>query len=369
MKDIGLYIHVPFCKSKCPYCGFYSVRSDACGFDSYTVCALESMEQWADRLNRKADTLYFGGGTPSLIGGQNIALLTRRARELFGVSGEITVECNPSSADGSFFETIAAAGVNRISLGMQSFVDSERRALGRTAGSEKVESCIQAARAAGINNISLDIMLGIPRQTEENLKRTVEFCIESGVPHISAYMLSLEPDTYFYKNAHKLNLPDDDFTADLYLTLSEALRGAGFEHYEISNFAKPGFEGRHNTKYWNCDEYLGIGPSAHSFINGRRFYYPADAVLFEQSGEAVDDGSGGDPSEYLMLRLRLKEGLNFSRYFNRFGKELPKPLIEEAFKLEKYGYTKVTPNGISLTVKGFLVSNAIIARLESHLKF
>ena len=175
MRNIGLYIHVPFCRSKCPYCDFYSMRSDSLGYDDYTACVLESLEEWRENTDKKADTLYLGGGTPSLIGGKNIAMIVRRAKALFGVDGEITVECNPSAIEEGFFETVAKAGVNRISLGMQSAVDSERRKLGRTADRACILKCIKEARDAGIDNITLDVMLGVPGQTMESLKETIDF--------------------------------------------------------------------------------------------------------------------------------------------------------------------------------------------------
>lgn len=363
MKSIGLYIHIPFCKSKCPYCDFYSMRAYDGQPDEYTACVLESLEYWADKLGRTADTLYFGGGTPSLLGGRNIALITRRAREFFGIDGEITVECNPSAVEDGFFETIVKSGVNRISIGMQSAVDGERRRLGRQADSKRVEECIRNARNAGIENITLDVMLGVPDQTQESLKKTIDFCLRNDVPHISAYMLKLEEGTYYYNNAEKLNLPDEDATADMYTLLGDILEENGYRNYEISNFAKPGFEGKHNLKYWNCEEYLGIGPSAHSFIDGKRFYYPRDIGLFCLGCEPVPDGEGGDEEEYIMLRLRLADGIVFDEFEKRFSKPFPTEISERAKTLEKQGLVNVTEASLSLTRKGYLLSNTIISEL------
>lgn len=298
-----------------------------------------------------------------MLGGQNIAMIVRRAKDLFGADGEITVECNPSAVEEDFFETVAKAGVNRISLGMQSAVDSERRKLGRSADRDKVLKCISDARNAGIENITLDVMLGVPGQTLESLSQTVDFCIESGVPHISAYMLKLEEGTYYYNNAEKLNLPDEDLTADMYTFLAEKLAEEGFVHYEISNFAKQGYEGKHNLKYWNCEEYLGIGPSAHSFIDGKRFYYPRDIDSFRLGNEPTEDGTGGDEEEYIMLRLRLREGLQFSSYYERFQKHISADIIKKSKLFEKQGLMTLTDNSVALTEKGFLLSNTIISEL------
>lgn len=339
------------------------MRSDAVGYDDYTACVLESLEDWSDKLGRKADTLYLGGGTPSLIGGANIAFIVRRAKELFGIDGEITVECNPSAVEEGFFETVARAGVNRISLGMQSAVDSERKKLGRTADREKVLGCIDAARKAGIENITLDVMLGVPDQTLESLEETIDFCIATGVPHISAYMLKLEEGTYYYNNAQKLNLPDEDAVADMYMLLSDKLTANGFVHYEISNFAKPGYEAEHNLKYWNCEEYLGIGPSAHSFIDGKRFCYPRDIDSFRLGKEPEEDGTGGDEEEYIMLRLRLQKGLVFSEYSERYQKKISDEIIEKSKLFEKQGLMTLSEDSVSLTKEGFLLSNTIISEL------
>ncbi len=192
MDKIGLYIHIPFCKSKCPYCDFYSLRQGESEWESYVSSVKNSLNFWAEKTSRKADTLYFGGGTPSLIGGDKISELVVLSKELFGCDGEITVECNPSCVDDEFFKKIAAAGANRVSLGMQSAVDSERKKLGRLADIKAVEKAISWAKASGIDNISLDVMLAIPDQTEKSLAETLDFCVGSGVKHISAYILKLE---------------------------------------------------------------------------------------------------------------------------------------------------------------------------------
>ncbi len=365
MKNIGLYIHIPFCKSKCPYCDFYSMRADKAETDSYTQFVLKSIESWSKKLNKKADTLYIGGGTPSLIGGENISKIVRKAKECFSADSEITVECNPSSIDDNFFETVADAGVNRISLGMQSAVDSERKKLGRLADSARVSECIENARNAGIENISLDVMLGVPGQTLESLAETARFCIESAVPHISAYMLKLEEGTYYYNNAAKLNLPDDDTVADMYSVFGDIAEQNGFKNYEISNFAKAGFEGKHNLKYWCAEEYLGIGPAAHSFVDGKRFFYPRDIKHFLSGGEPVQDGDGGDFEEYIMLRLRLADGVIFSDFSKRFGRDFPVGIKDKSEKYALGGLIVSDDKSIRLTRKGFLLSNAIISDLLS----
>lgn len=361
MDNIGLYLHIPFCKTKCPYCDFYSMRGDVSDKDMYTISLVESMENWSDKLGRKADTLYLGGGTPSILGGENIAMLTRRAKNLFGVDGEITVECNPSAVEEDFFEAVADAGVNRISLGVQSVIESERKKLGRFSDREIIEKRIEQCKTAGIKNISLDVMLGVQEQTMKSFDETLDFCIASGATHISAYMLKIEEGTPYYKKKDSLNLPNDDEVADMYLAMSEKLRANGFEHYEISNFARSGFEGKHNLKYWNCEEYLGLGPSAHSFIDGKRFFYPRDIEYFKNGGEPIPDGNGGDEEEYIMLRLRLKDGIVFEDFEKRFEKIFPRDIIKKTEIFIENGLMKCDDKSMALTEKGFLLSNLIIA--------
>lgn len=364
MGKAGIYIHIPFCRSKCPYCDFYSMKLSGDMAKTYTEALVSSIKKQKEKYPLKADTLYFGGGTPSLIGAENIITLVK-ATEIFGSFKEITVECNPSCVEDDFFEKLSSCGVNRISLGLQSAVDSERRSLGRLAGVKEAEKRIRSAQNAGIDNISLDVMLGIPSQTEKSLDATLSFCTASGVKHISAYMLKLEENTFFYKNKEKLNLPDDDFTADAYLRMVSALEGAGFMQYEISNFAVPGYESRHNLKYWCGDEYLGLGPAAHSFIGGRRFYWPRDIEYFMNGGEPYDDGDGGDIGEYIMLALRLKKGVSFDEIINRGG-EYALEAVKEKFRFfEKNGLAEENDGGFNLTPRGFLLSNTIIENIVS----
>lgn len=362
MKNIGLYIHIPFCKSKCPYCDFYSLNNSGADFDDYVSAVKKSLALYSGRV-LTADTIYLGGGTPSFIGASRVSQIVSEAKRLFGNAGEITVECNPSCSQGDFFKIIAESGVNRVSLGMQSAVDSERRSLGRLADRQTVQDCIKNARSAGIDNVSFDIMLGIPGQTEKSFKDTLDFCVSSGVKHISAYILKIEENTVFYKKQDSLNLPDDDFTSNIYLEAVSFLKSNGFSQYEISNFAQPGYESRHNLKYWNCEEYLGIGPSAHSFLDGKRFYYPHDIERFVSGGEPIFDSYGGDLQEYIMLRLRLGEGLVFDKAKKRYPSFDKNKYIKKAQAMEKYGLVEIDSDALRLTPKGFLLSNSVISEV------
>lgn len=331
--------------------------------DLYTTSIEKSLKDWQKKLNVSADTLYIGGGTPSIIGAKRLNRIISAAKNQFKIEGEITIECNPSSVEMGFFKAIANVGANRISLGLQSAVESERSSLGRLAGRQNVLECIKSAKSAGIKNISLDVMLGIPNQSAKSLDETLNFCINSGVEHISAYMLKIEEGTPFFNQKNSLNLPDDDFTADLYLQMVSTLQAAGFSQYEISNFSIKGFESKHNLKYWNCDEYLGLGPSAHSFINKKRFFYPRDIEKFISNPKIIDDGAGGDVQEYIMLRLRLCKGIAFDDVKGRFPLVDLKKLKSKAQRFEKEGFVVIDDKGFHFTPKGFLISNFLIKEI------
>lgn len=361
----GLYIHIPFCSSKCKYCDFYSFSPKENDMDSYLEAVLSALEKQKENISGTFDTIYFGGGTPSFFGGERISQIIKKAKECFSfcTDTEITVECNPSSADESLMKALSASGVNRISMGVQSAVTKERQLLGRKSNCAQVQNAISLAKKHGIYNISLDLMLGIPEQTMLSLDESLDFIIESGVTHVSAYMLKIEEGTPLYTEQKSLVFPDEDTVCDMYLHTVKRLESAGFMQYEISNFAKEGFKSRHNTKYWLGNEYLGIGPSAHSFINKNRFFYERDINAFIKGCNPVFDSFGADEEEYIMLRLRLTDGLYFKDYFQKFKKEFSKSQIQKCMEFEKRGLIKMSEKGISLTPEGFLVSNYIISEL------
>ncbi|MGN0448216.1 MAG: radical SAM family heme chaperone HemW [Acutalibacteraceae bacterium] len=358
----GIYIHIPFCKSKCPYCDFYSFIPKQQEKDSYLKAVLSQLEKYKTEVKTEVDTLYFGGGTPSFFGGERLSEIITSVKENYTLkNAEITVECNPSSVDETVVKSLSRAGVNRISMGLQSADDNERKILGRLSQKDEVKNAIELFKNYGIDNISLDLMLGVPYQTEESLKKSLDFVISQKIKHISCYMLKIEEGTPFSKMA--LSLPDENSVCDMYLFTAEYLKSHGFSHYEISNFALPGYESRHNLKYWHCEEYLGIGPSAHSFLNGRRFYFSRDFEKFITDPTPIFDGEGGDEEEYIMLRLRLSEGLTQEDYKKRFGKSIPEKIIKKAVMLQKHGLINLSDEGISLTETGFLLSNSIISQL------
>lgn len=368
----GLYIHVPFCAAKCPYCDFYSLvgreKTDAyCAAVTDELRTLRRVGPLADSLkDREISTVYFGGGTPSFLGAENLAALLRAVKENFNVApgAEITAECNPSSSLApGFFETLAESGVNRVSLGMQSAVDAERKRLGRRATAADVGSAVKKCQRAGVSNISIDIMLGVPGQTEQSLLSSLDFAASLGATHLSAYLLSIEEGTFFAKKRDTLDLPDEDAVCDWYLAMCGHLKSRGYRHYEISNFCLPGFEARHNTAYWRDGEYLGIGPAAHSFLNGRRFYFPRDLDGFIRGEPPVDDGPGGGWEEGLMLALRLDTGVSLRDIEDRFG-VVPSPAFADVLrKYQAGGLLTFDGDCLALTERGFLVSNTLIGEI------
>ncbi|MBR3767848.1 MAG: radical SAM family heme chaperone HemW [Clostridia bacterium] len=362
----GLYFHIPFCRGKCPYCDFYSLNAKSCP-DEYVFSLLDEMKTFkrmSELVGKDSkiavDTIYFGGGTPSLLSPTQLDIIMDSVRESFNVceEPEITVECNPSSPNlEEFLLSASKSGVNRISLGMQSSSDKERRKLGRQGNAKKVEDAVYYARMAGIENISLDVMVGVPESSLSSLRETLDFCLSLSVPHISAYMLKIEEGTFYYKNADKLTLPSEDEVCDMYLFMSHYLKENGFLHYEISNFCKEGFHSRHNMKYWEGAPYLGFGPAAHSFYNNKRFYFPRDIDAFIRGEKAIYDGEGGDTEEEILLHLRTYKGISLENKSSSF--------INKAKLFEKNGFAEITGNNFVLTSKGFLVSNTIISELLS----
>ena len=365
MKPIGLYIHVPFCESKCPYCDFYSVKCDKELIDRYTKATCEALKRYSQEMSLAFDTIYFGGGTPSLLGNENIEKILKTVNENFSFCAkEVTLEVNPTTASTLDFKRLLSAGVNRLSIGVQSAVDEELKQLGRRHTVRDAERTIKMAQEGGFENISVDLMVAVPSQTKRSLLKSIDFCANQNIQHISAYLLKIEENTPFYVQQTQLALKDDDEQAELYLHLVDELEKHGFKQYEISNFAREGYQGQHNLKYWNAEEYLGIGPSAHSFVNGKRLFYPRSLQDFlSGENEFIYDGDGGSVEEYLMLKLRLREGVNNNAFKERLGFDIPQVYFERAKTYQKYGLIEVDEKSFRLTKKGLLMSNALISNI------
>lgn len=313
------------------------------------------------------DTVYFGGGTPSLLSPGQVGRILQAA--CIDGTGEVTMECNPGSVPGEYFGEIKNAGVNRLSLGVQSFDDGELMLLGRIHTALQAENAVNSAFEAGIDNIGADLMLGIPGQTAYSLEDSLAVLSRLPVSHVSAYMLKIEKGTPLARDRELLRLiPDDDMTADLYLLAVKRLASLGFEQYEISNFAKPGGRCNHNLKYWKCKEYIGIGPAAHSFYRGKRTFTPASLTNFLADPlitleEECGDCAPGSLTERFILGMRLSEGFPFSELGEAAGK-----VRQAAVPMERAGLLNVSRERLALTPKGALVSNEIIVRLEGYLR-
>ena len=361
MNQAGIYIHVPFCAKKCPYCDFYSVplRKDA--VSAYSAAVLRNLRVLPAGL--PSDTVYFGGGTPSLLSGAVLAEMLECIRQRCSLSdsAEITLEANPLTLTPKNLQDWKQAGINRLSLGVQSFSQDVLTLLGRSHTPQQAKDAVLRANAAGFANISIDLMTGTALHTPELLQRELETALSLPVQHISAYILKIEPDTPFGQCPP--DLPDDDETAAQYLQMHEFLTQNGFSHYEISNFAKAGFESRHNCKYWRLLPYYGIGPGAHSCHGGRRYAVPRDLQAFSAADtqpETVTEAHAETESEQIMLGLRLREGIDLNLLPD--GKALAeraKPLIPAYLRLE-HGRLCMTP-------QGWLVSNAVLVRLCGNL--
>lgn len=358
---VGVYLHFPFCAKKCAYCNFYSAVFTDVMCDAYTDALISEIKKWGGRVDRPIDTIYIGGGTPSLLG-RRIGRVLSSIRQSFDMQddAEITVEANPDSCDRDFLDRAAAAGVNRLSLGVQSGDDKMLEKLGRSHSFAQAEKAVGNARAAGFKNVSVDLMTALPDSNAETLRNDIDAICGLCPEHISAYILKAEPHTVFGRGVR--GIPDDDCAAEQYLFTCEELQKRGYRQYEISNFAKNGFESRHNLKYWRCEEYIGIGPSAHSFFGGERFYCPSDLKGFISAPKIVSEGAGGGKEERLMLALRLSEGTDISLYGSVSG-----TLEKFLCRLKKERLIEKNGTHISLTARGMAVSNSIITEITELL--
>ena len=372
---LGLYIHVPFCRSKCQYCDFYSLAcKDDKLMDGYldAVCA-HIKEAGALAPGYKVDSIYFGGGTPSFFGVDGMATILTVIRRNFDVdnNAEITFECNPDSVSDKLLRRLYAEGFNRVSLGIQTDDDELLKKLGRPHTYAQAESAYNRIRKAGFKNVSVDLMYGLPGQTMHAWQETLDRVLRLLPEHISCYGLKVEEGTPLYEYRFDANLPDDDTQADMYLAAVDLLRSRGYKQYEISNFARKGQYSRHNMKYWTGGEYLGFGPSASSDFAGKRFVLVRDLQAYisgiRNGGEVMEDVQEiplrERAGEYLMLRLRTYNGIAADEYERMFL--LPfEPLAKVLASHRALGYVGINEEGRwHLTPKGYLISNTILSEL------
>ncbi len=369
-EPIGIYIHIPFCKRRCNYCDFCSGVRGEVEISLYVDRLVEEIRTSPySARGLAADSVFFGGGTPSLLTSEQLGRILLAIRENFNIlpKAEITLEVNPATAKDGWYSEIFALGVNRISLGVQSIHEIELKTLGRIHSYEDFEHSFKAARKAGFSNISVDIMYGIPHQSRRSLSMTLDKILALSPEHISPYGLIIEEGTPFFDAKDTLPLPSAECERDMYFLIDERLTASGYLHYEISNFARAGFECRHNLKYWTLVDYIGFGVSAHSCMGRRRFYNT------DSFGSYITDDFGKTTfteceyacgeEEYIMLRLRLARGIDFDDFKARFGKNLEDIKRREIDTLLSHGLLVRTERGIALTPRGFYLSNSVIVTL------
>lgn len=363
----SLYIHVPFCKSKCYYCNFVSLVNINNYAESYVNTLLREIESvFNNRKNPPLKTIYIGGGTPSLMDIKYLDKIFSQINNLTAISQntEITLEINPGTVDIEYLKNLKSLGINRLSIGVQSFDDKILKAINRIHNAKEAIETVKMVNKAGFNNINIDLMYGLPYQDMNIWENTLNNAIKLEINHISTYGLKIEEGTVFGKNIPS-NLPDEDLIVSMYADMTNILTNKGFNQYEISNFALSGYESKHNLAYWHNEEYFGLGLSAHGYIDGIRYSNTENIEEYIKNPllklsehkvsfqEAVEEG--------IFLGLRLIEGINIEKFnkeynidlYKKYGKIIEKH-ISSGFLELKEGFLKLTPNGI-------LISNSILA--------
>ena len=373
-EKLGIYIHIPFCRSKCDYCDFYSLTGQDGRMDDYQKALLAHIKETAPQARGwQVDTVYFGGGTPSYYGEKRLRELLRLIGKRFDLAkdAEITVECNPDSVELKMLQALRRAGVNRLSLGVQSACDRELLSLHRPHSFQQAVQAMALARKAKFQNVSLDLIYGLPGQDLAGWQDTVEQVLALKPEHLSCYGLKVEEGTPLdYRVSRGEQLPDDDAQADMYLWMVERLAQEGLLQYEVSNFARSGHQSRHNLKYWMGRPYIGFGPGAHSDFGGRRYSFVRDLEAYISGvleGGAVIDSSDLIParergSEYLMLRLRTTRGIEEWEYRREFFLDFD-PIEQKLEEYEQQGWAERCDRRWHLTPQGLLLSNQLIGDL------
>ena len=370
-KPLGLYIHIPFCRQKCGYCDFYSLSGSDERMDAYCKALIAHLTETAPQAAKHSvDTVYFGGGTPSLLGEKRLREILKCIDKRYRVTkdAEITLEANPDSAnDWRALRALRKAGFNRISLGMQSADDAELREIGRIHTMDQVRQAVDAARKAKFDNLSLDLIYGLPHQTLELWRRNLEAAVALTPQHLYCYGLKVEEGTPLFARRDTAGLPDDEAQADMYLFTVDYLRRFGYFQYEISNFSRVGRESRHNLKYWTLSEYAGFGPGAHSDFGEVRYAYEKNLEVYirgvREHTAMLSENEHIPPldrdTEWVMLGLRTIRGLDPKEFERRFRRRFNcfLPFLAEC---EKAGYAVCEEGRWHLTPRGFLVSNQII---------
>jgi len=369
----ALYVHVPFCRSKCRYCDFYSRPADAALAGQYVRAARAELASRADRLRAPLASIYVGGGTPTALGPAELGELLSAAAPFADARTEFTVETNPGTVDPAVAEVLAAAGVNRVAMGAQSFLARELAVLGRTHRPADVGAALARLRAAGLENVGLDLIYGIPGQGLRTWRASLTAALDLGVRHLSCYALSFEPGTPLQADlaAGRVAEMDESLQRACYDAAIDAAARAGLGHYEVSNFAAAGSRCRHNLTYWRNEPYLGIGPAAASFLDGARSTNAADLEGYleawrrGQPPPARQERLTGRAAmaEALMLGLRLTEGVERGEFAARYGQDPVAAFPGSLRRYEQMGAVEVTPDRVRIATGAMFVSDAILAEV------
>jgi oxygen-independent coproporphyrinogen-3 oxidase len=386
MQSLGIYVQVPFCASKCSFCNFSSRVQPTSLFDRYSDALAQEIGRLpgdfrvyglsGEVLTLPADTLYFGGGTPSLLGAERLEKTVRALRGRFGIQAgsEFTIEITPGSADPHFLARALSIGTNRLSIGAQTFQDQELRAVGRLHSAADTHELARCARGVGFANISIDLVAGLPHQTCESWQRNLEAVLRLEPQHISLYLFEIDAKSRLGREVlqggtryHASAVPSEEFMADAYESGREVLRREGYVQYEISNFARPGYESRHNSKYWQLAPYVGLGAGAHSFDGARRWANEGDAKLYidrlERMRSPIVDVRKLSPQEqveeFFFLGLRQVEGVSLVRARVRWGNDLLSRWQGSIEALAQNGLLRMAGDSLRLAETAYLVSNEV----------
>jgi oxygen-independent coproporphyrinogen III oxidase len=385
---LSLYVHIPFCTAKCGYCDFNSYAGHEHLMPAYTQTLLHEAELWRNTVRgRPIATMFFGGGTPSLLPIEEVRTIMACLRSTFEFASgaEVTIEANPGSLDELYLRELRALGVNRLSIGVQSFHDDELRALDRIHSADDARAAFRAARAAGFDNVNLDLIFGLPEQPIERWQASVEQALELAPEHLSLYALTIEEGTPLARDVARgrTPAPDPDAQADQFEWTQERLARAGYEHYEISNWALPGRRCEHNLTYWECREYLALGAGAHSYVNGVRFANAAlpsqYLALVEESWREAQEHAGAAAmrqivsgetitpalamSDMLILGLRLIDGVSLQDFRGRFAVDATDAFAEQLAEPFASGLIEISGDRLRLTERGRLLGNEVFVRL------
>ena len=370
-KPLGVYVHIPFCKKKCAYCDFASFAGCEEKFDAYFNALANEIDAWAEKLRAyQARSIFFGGGTPSIPPAEKIAAVIAQLRSHldFAPDIEITLEANPGTLTPEKLAIYKSAGVNRISIGVQSFDAAILRNIGRIHNPDEAEEAVRMAESAGFDNVSIDLMYALPGQDMRIWSATLDRALSLPIAHISAYSLIVEPGTEMEKrvNSGVVTVADDDTVNEMQRLAIHKLEKAGFMRYEVSNFSKPGMESRHNMIYWTLGEYLGLGSAAHSMMENMRFANPPELERYIAGERMLNKevrSLSDQKEEMLMLATRTLRGLDLAAWQRDFGEDFLKKHRRTIEKFETYGLIEVKKGFLSLTTMGLELQDSVVLEL------